>query len=137
MRTDYAMLSRFQLHSTSDQQDFSRYPPIAAAAPIAIAPEQAAVWAYPQPEWDDDQIAFALQRHARPCASFRPLGPHDGAQQRLVAEAIGTYKHIRADLARRPVLAARATRLGRPVGGPRDAGALGQLSGCLAPRIYR
>ena len=27
MRTDYALLSRLQLHSTSDQQDFLRYPP--------------------------------------------------------------------------------------------------------------
>ncbi|HUC15236.1 MAG TPA: glycoside hydrolase family 36 protein, partial [Acidimicrobiales bacterium] len=53
MRTDYALLSRLQVHSTSDQQDFLRYPPIAAAAPVAVAPEQAAVWAYPQPEWDD------------------------------------------------------------------------------------
>ena len=38
MRTDYALLSRFQLQSTSDQQDPLRYPPIAAAAPAAIAP---------------------------------------------------------------------------------------------------
>jgi alpha-galactosidase len=60
MRTDYALLSRFQLHSTSDQQDFLRYPPIAAAAPAAVAPEQSAVWAYPQPEWDEDQITFAV-----------------------------------------------------------------------------
>jgi hypothetical protein len=35
MRTDYAMLSRLQLQSTSDQQDFLRYPAIAAAAPAA------------------------------------------------------------------------------------------------------
>jgi alpha-galactosidase len=39
MRTDYALLSRCQLQSTSDQQDFLRYPAIAAAAPAAIAPE--------------------------------------------------------------------------------------------------
>ena len=32
MRTDYALLSRLQLQSTSDQQDYRRYPPIAAAA---------------------------------------------------------------------------------------------------------
>ena len=50
MRTDYALLARLQLQSTSDQQDYLRYPPIAAAAPAGIAPEQAAVWAYPQPE---------------------------------------------------------------------------------------
>ena len=100
MRTDYALLSRFQLHSTSDQQDFLRYPPIAAGAPAAIAPEQAAVWAYPQPEWDDDEIAFGL------CSALLArvhLSGHidrmSAAQQRLVAEAISTYKQIRPDLA--------------------------------------
>ncbi|MDF2712029.1 MAG: alpha-galactosidase, partial [Nonomuraea muscovyensis] len=49
MRIDYAMLSRLQLQSTSDQQDFLRYPPIAVAAPLSTLPEQAANWAYPQP----------------------------------------------------------------------------------------
>jgi alpha-galactosidase len=100
MRTDYALLSRFQLHSTSDQQDFLRYPPIAAAAPAAIAPEQAAVWAYPQPEWDDDQIAFGL------CSALLGrvhLSGHidrmSAAQQQLVADAISAYKQIRPDLA--------------------------------------
>jgi alpha-galactosidase len=100
MRTDYALLSRFQLHSTSDQQDFLRYPPIAAAAPVAVAPEQSAVWAYPQPEWDEDQITFAvctallgrvhLSGHLDRMTTF---------QQHLVAKGIGVYKQIRADLA--------------------------------------
>ena len=62
MRTDYAMLSRLQLQSTSDQQDFLRYPPIAAAAPAAITPEQAAIWAYPQP-------ASPTTRSPSPCAA--------------------------------------------------------------------
>jgi alpha-galactosidase len=100
MRTDYALLSRFQLHSTSDQQDFSRYPPIAAAAPAAVAPEQAAVWAYPQPGWSDDEIAFTL------CSALLcrvHLSGHidemSEEQQRLVADAIDVYKQIRPDLA--------------------------------------
>ena len=93
MRTDYALLSRLQLQSTSDQQEYLRYPPIAAAAPAAIAPEQAAVWAYPQPEFTDDEIAFTmvsamlgrvhlsghLDRMSRP-------------QRELVAEAVRVYK---------------------------------------------
>lgn len=100
MRTDYAQLSRFQLHSTSDQQDFLRYPPIAAAAPVAVAPEQAAVWAYPQPDWDDSQIAFTL------CSSLLGrvhLSGHvdqmSPAQQRLVADGVSIYKRVRLDLA--------------------------------------
>ena len=100
MRTDYALLSRAQLHSTSDQQDFLRYPPIAAAAPAGVAPEQAAIWAYPQPEWDNDQIAFTL------CSAMLGrvhLSGHvdrmSGAQLQLVADAISTYKQVRPDLA--------------------------------------
>jgi len=100
MRTDYALLSRFQLHSTSDQEDPLRYPPIAAAAPLAIAPEQAAVWAPPQPEMSDELIAFTL------CSAMLGrvhLSGHldlmTSAQQELVAQAISVYKQIRAEVA--------------------------------------
>jgi alpha-galactosidase len=100
MRTDYALLSRCQLHSTSDQQDFLRYPAIAAAAPIAVAPEQAAVWAYPQPGWSDDEIAFtlcgALLGRVHLSGHIDRMNP---AQQQLVADAISVYKRIRRDLA--------------------------------------
>jgi alpha-galactosidase len=100
MRTDYALLSRFQLQSTSDQQDFLRYAAIAAAAPVAVAPEQAAVWAYPQPGWSDEEIAFTL------CSALLGrihLSGHidrmSEAEQELVAGAVRAYKSIRADLA--------------------------------------
>jgi alpha-galactosidase len=100
MRIDYALLSRFQLQSTSDQQDLLRYPPIAAAAPAAIAPEQAASWAYPQPSFTDDEIAFTL------CGAM--LGriylsghlDHMSREQReLVAEAVRVHKGLRGALA--------------------------------------
>ncbi len=100
MRTDYALLSRFQLQSTSDQQDFLRYPAIAAAAPTAITPEQAAVWACPQAEWSDDEIAFtmcgALLGRLHLSGHISRMRP---AQQQLVADAINVYKRIRPDLA--------------------------------------
>ncbi|GFJ88411.1 glycoside hydrolase family 36 protein [Phytohabitans rumicis] len=60
MRQDYALLSRLHLQSTSDQQEFLRYPPIAAAAFLSILPEQAGNWAYPQPEMSDEEIRFTL-----------------------------------------------------------------------------
>jgi len=60
MRMDYAMLSRLAMQSTSDQQDFRKYPPIAASAPVSILPEQAASWAYPQPEMDAEESSFCL-----------------------------------------------------------------------------
>ena len=99
MRADYALLSRLQLQSTSDQQDFVRYPAISAAAPAAIAPEQAASWAYPQPEWSDGDIAFAL------CGALLGrvhlsghLDQMSESQLGLVADAISVYKRIRFDL---------------------------------------
>ena len=99
MRTDYALLSHFQLQSTSDQQDLTRYPAIAAAVPMAVTPEQAAVWAYPQPEWSDDEIAFtlcsALLGRVHLSGHIDRMAP---AQQQLVADAISAYKQIRPDL---------------------------------------
>lgn len=99
MRADYALLARLQLQSTSDQQDYLRYPPIAAASPAGVAPEQAAIWAYPQPEWDDDSIAFAV------CTALLGrvhlsgfLDRMSHAQLALVAEGIRTYKHVRQHL---------------------------------------
>ncbi len=100
MRADPAMLARTQVQSTSDQQNPLRYPPIAAAAPAAIPPEQCANWAYPQPTDTPDGIAFTL------CTALLGrlyLSGHlDGmspAQLELVAEAVQVYKGIRADVA--------------------------------------
>jgi alpha-galactosidase len=100
MRQDYAMLSRLQVQSTSDQQDLLRYPAIAAAAPSLVTPEQAANWAYPQPGCTDDEIAFTL------CGALLGrvhlsghLNRMTDAQRHLVAGAVATYKRIRADLA--------------------------------------
>jgi alpha-galactosidase len=60
MRADYALLSRLDLQSTSDQQNPLLYPPIAAGALVGIVPEQAANWAYPQPDMTDEEIVFTL-----------------------------------------------------------------------------
>jgi len=102
MRMDYALLARLQLQSTSDQQEFLRYPPIAAAAPAAITPEQAAVWAYPQPEFSDDEIAFTM---ASGMLGRVHLSGHvdlmNARQRSMVAGAIRVYKEIiRPEIAR-------------------------------------
>lgn len=59
-RMDQAVLRRYDLQSSSDQQDYRLYPPIAAAAPMAMAPEMAGNWAYAQPGWSEEQVAFTL-----------------------------------------------------------------------------
>ncbi|MGW7341442.1 alpha-galactosidase [Streptomyces sp. NPDC054808] len=60
MRMDYALLSRLHLQSSSDQQNPLLYPPIAAAAPASVLPEQCGNWAYAQPEMRPDEAAFTL-----------------------------------------------------------------------------
>ncbi|WP_443729043.1 glycoside hydrolase family 36 protein [Streptomyces adelaidensis] len=100
MRMDGATLAVSQLQSTSDQQDPLRYPPIAASAPTAVPPEQGAVWAYPQPDFDDDLITFTLGGAL--LGRIHLSGHLDRMTERqlaLVREAVDTYKTIRGDLA--------------------------------------
>lgn len=100
MRMDGATLAVAQLQSTSDQQDPLSYPPIAASAPTVAPPEQGAVWAYPQPEFDDDLIAFtlggALLGRIHLSGHLNRMSEH---QLGLVRDAVSTYKSIRGDLA--------------------------------------
>jgi alpha-galactosidase len=99
MRTDHAMLSRLQLHSTSDQEDLLLYAPIAASAPTAVTPEQGAVWAYPQAKHSPDEVAFtmanALLGRIHLSGKITELGAGERA---LVHEGVAVYKSIRADL---------------------------------------
>jgi alpha-galactosidase len=96
MRVDYATLARTQLQSTSDQQDPLLYPPIAAAATAAILPEQAANWAYPQPHFTDDLIAFTANTSM--LGRFYLSGHLDRmspTQLALVSESIAIWKRHR------------------------------------------
>ncbi|MEV5846154.1 glycoside hydrolase family 36 protein [Streptomyces sp. NPDC051985] len=99
LRMDYAQLSVAQIQSTSDQQDFLRYPPIAASAATAAAPEQAAVWAYPQPHFNLDEIAFtlvgALPHRIHLSGFLDRMAPE---QFELVRSALAVYKEIRQDI---------------------------------------
>ncbi|SDT27611.1 glycoside hydrolase family 36 protein [Actinoplanes derwentensis] len=100
MRADYALLSRMQLQSTSDQQDFTKYPPIAVSAPLAILPEQAASWAYPQPEMSDEEIAFTMCTGllGRLYLSGR-LDTMSPGQFGSVRDGVEVFRSIRGDLA--------------------------------------
>lgn len=96
MRADYALLSRTHLQSTSDQQDFRLYPPIAASAPASILPEQAGNWAYPAVGMTDAETVFTLVTGLSGrlyLSGF--LGELRPAQQALVAEAVGLHTALR------------------------------------------
>lgn len=96
MRADYSQLSRLSLQSTSDQTDPLLYVPIATSAPASVAPEQAAVWAYPQPEWSRDlndlTVVNALLGRVHLSGRLDVLDD-DGLAR--VAEGIAVYKALR------------------------------------------
>lgn len=92
-RMDYAQLSRFQIQSTSDQQDFRLYPTIAAAAPMQMLPEQAANWAYPQSTMTDEEIATNLNTTL--LGRFFLSGyinRMEASQRQLISNAVNVYK---------------------------------------------
>ena len=96
MRMDYAMLSLYSLQSTSDNEDYRRYPVIAANAPLALTPEQAAVWSYPLAGGDEEECVFNLVSAI--LLRIHQSGHLSNLDQRrfdLVSEGIACYKSIR------------------------------------------
>jgi alpha-galactosidase len=59
-RMDYAMLSRTQLQSATDQEDYLRLPAIITGCSAAVLPEQMACWSYPLANADADQASFNM-----------------------------------------------------------------------------
>ena len=107
LRMDYAMLSRYSIQSTSDQDDYRKYATIAANAPAALTPEQAAVWTYPMNHDDETSPAQLKEETVFNMVNAMLLRIHqsghlarlDDVRLKLVQEGIETYKQIRPDLA--------------------------------------
>jgi alpha-galactosidase len=59
-RMDYAMLSRLQIQSATDQENYLRLPAIITGAAAAVLPEQLACWSYPLANSDADQASFNM-----------------------------------------------------------------------------
>ncbi|MEY8376942.1 glycoside hydrolase family 36 protein [Lachnospiraceae bacterium 56-18] len=99
MRMDYAMLSRYSIQSTSDQTDYLKYASIAANAPSALAPEQAAIWSYPLSDSTREQTIFNC---VNSCLLRIHQSGHMGVlaadKREIVKEELGYYKRIREDI---------------------------------------
>ena len=99
LRMDYAMLSRYSIQSTSDQEDYVRYATIAANAPSAVTPEQAAIWSYPLRKGDCEEViynmvnAMLLRIH-----QSGHLAELSADRFGYVKQALEYYKKIRSDL---------------------------------------
>jgi alpha-galactosidase len=100
MRCDFAVLSRLQLQSTSDQQDVARYVPIAASAPLQLLPEQAGSWAYPADWMPLEEVAATLQAgllgRLYLSGHLNKLAP---VQLALVRQAVAVHKELRTMIA--------------------------------------
>ena len=59
-RMDYAMLSQAQIQSSSDQQDYKKYPGILVGELAAVLPEQLGIWSYPSVKGDAKEAAFNM-----------------------------------------------------------------------------
>ena len=99
LRMDYAMLSRYSIQSTSDQDDYRKYCTIAANSPSALCPEQSAVWSYPMTSGDKEEVIFnmvnamLLRVH-----QSGHLGNIEPERKALVKEALSVYRKIRSDI---------------------------------------
>ncbi|WP_084546745.1 glycoside hydrolase family 36 protein [Glycomyces arizonensis] len=101
MRMDYHLLSVAHLQSTSDQQDFRRYAPIAAAAPASVLPEQAGNWAYPAVSMSIEETAFAMTAGVMGRLYLSGFLGELGAERfALVREAVALHKDWRHRIAR-------------------------------------
>ena len=92
-RMDYAMLSRLQIQSMTDQEDYLKLPMILVGATAAVLPEQLAIWSYPLEKADADQASFnmvtAMMCRIHQSGRLDSLSPEASAQ---VAEGIRVYK---------------------------------------------
>jgi alpha-galactosidase len=94
-RMDYAMLSRLQLQSMTDQEDYLKLPAILVGASAAVLPEQLAIWSYPLMNADVDQASFnmvtAMLCRIHQSGRLDSLSAEAGKQ---VAEGIRVYKEV-------------------------------------------
>ena len=94
-RMDYAMLSRLQIQSMTDQEDYLKLPMILVGASAAVLPEQLAIWSYPLAKADADQASFnmvtAMMCRIHQSGRLDSLSPEASAQ---VAEGIRLYKDV-------------------------------------------
>ncbi len=101
LRIDYALLSRYSIQSTSDQEDYRNYATITANAAAGVTPEQAAVWSYPMRNGDKEEVIFnMINTMLLRIHQSGHLAEISTERIDLVKEGISCYKNIRQDIKR-------------------------------------
>lgn len=100
-RTDAASGSVFPIQSLTDQQDYRLVPPVAAAAPLAITPEQSGVWASVEGSMSEEELSFSLVTAllSRVHLAGR-IDTLDERQRVVVRDALAVYRTVRGAIAR-------------------------------------
>ncbi|MDI4647003.1 glycoside hydrolase family 36 protein [Cohnella hashimotonis] len=119
MRADYGLLSHVHMVSSSDQEDYRKYPSVLGGMLAAVLPEQNGVWAYPYPlpashrdkpelldeetyrreMADGEQTVFNMINGF--CGNLYLSGridKADGRNRALINEAVSLYKAERAHI---------------------------------------
>jgi len=94
-RMDYAMLSRLQIQSMTDQEDYLKLPAILVGTSAAVLPEQLAIWSYPLAGADADQSSFNMVT-AMMCRIHQSgrLDSLSAEVWKQVADGIRVYKEL-------------------------------------------
>jgi alpha-galactosidase len=94
-RMDYAMLSRLQIQSMTDQEDYLKLPAILVGASAAVLPDQLAIWSYPLANADADQASFNMVT-AMMCRIHQSgrLDTISAEARTQVTEGIRVYKEV-------------------------------------------
>lgn len=99
LRIDYALLSRYSIQSTSDQEDYRNYATISANAITGVTPEQAAVWSYPMKNGDKEEVIFnMINSMLLRIHQSGHLAQLSEERLALVKEGIACYKDIRNNI---------------------------------------
>lgn len=99
LRMDYGLLSRMQIQSSSDLENFMDYAPLAAGVASVCLPEQMAVWAFPSaPGEAEDTICNMVNCLLGRVHLSGRIDQLNDESLALVREALDLYKIIRNDL---------------------------------------
>lgn len=96
MRMDYAQLSVSPIQSVTDQEDYRNMTPISALAPLAVLPEQAAIWSYPRACDDANAVAYnminAMMMRIHLSGQITEMSDE---KLELIKQGVSVYKSIR------------------------------------------
>ncbi|MBQ8813102.1 MAG: alpha-galactosidase [Lachnospiraceae bacterium] len=99
MRMDYGVLSECHLQSVSDQTNYRHTAVISANAATAVLPEQSAIWSYPSPKGDANEVSFnivnSILSHLYLSGDIMNLTPEKLEEMK---QGVAVYKTLRSKI---------------------------------------